>query len=40
MYKGIPKIRYDIIEAVSSKIDIPLVLHGGSGIPDETIKKL
>lgn len=39
VYKGIPKIRYDIIEAVSSKIDIPLVLHGGSGIPDETIKK-
>ncbi len=39
MYKGEPKIHFDIIEAVSKKIDIPVVLHGGSGIPDETIRK-
>lgn len=39
IYKGEPKIRFDIIEAVSKVIDIPLVLHGGSGIPDETIRK-
>jgi len=39
IYKGEPKIRFDIIEAVCKEIDIPLVLHGGSGIPDETIKK-
>lgn len=39
MYKGEPKIRHDIIEAVSNEIDIPLVLHGGSGIPDEAIKQ-
>lgn len=39
MYKGEPKIHFDIIEAVSNQIDIPLVLHGGSGIPDDTIKK-
>ncbi|OEF99857.1 fructose-1,6-bisphosphate aldolase, class II [Vulcanibacillus modesticaldus] len=39
VYKGEPKIRFDIIDAVSKEIDIPLVLHGGSGIPDETIKK-
>ncbi|MGD9677972.1 MAG: class II fructose-1,6-bisphosphate aldolase [Vulcanibacillus sp.] len=39
VYKGEPKIRFDIIEAVCKEIDIPLVLHGGSGIPDETIKK-
>ncbi len=39
VYKGEPNIRFDIIEAVSREIDIPLVLHGGSGIPDDTIKK-
>lgn len=39
VYSGEPKIRFDIIEAVSKEIDIPLVLHGGSGIPDETIRK-
>ncbi len=39
VYKGEPKIRYDIIEKVSSMIDIPLVLHGGTGIPDDTIRK-
>lgn len=38
MYTGVPKIRFDIIEAVSKQIDIPLVLHGGSGIPDEAVK--
>lgn len=39
LYKGEPKLHYDIIEAVSNEIDIPLVLHGGSGIPDESIRK-
>lgn len=39
VYKGEPKIRFDIIEAVCKEIEIPLVLHGGSGIPDDTIKK-
>lgn len=39
VYKGEPKIHFDIIEAVSKQIDIPLVLHGGSGIPDDTITK-
>ncbi|MGA9173555.1 MAG: class II fructose-1,6-bisphosphate aldolase [Thermoactinomyces sp.] len=39
MYKGEPKIRYDIIEKVANSIDAPIVLHGGSGVPDESIKK-
>jgi fructose-bisphosphate aldolase class II len=39
MYKGVPKIRYDIIEKVSKNIDVPIVLHGGSGVPDEAITK-
>jgi fructose-bisphosphate aldolase, class II len=39
MYKGEPKIRFDIIEEVSKNIDAPIVLHGGSGVPDEAIKQ-
>jgi fructose-bisphosphate aldolase, class II len=39
MYKGEPKIRYDIIEKVASQIEAPIVLHGGSGVPDESIQK-
>lgn len=39
MYKGIPKIRYEIIDEVSKAIEAPIVLHGGSGVPDDAIKK-
>jgi fructose-bisphosphate aldolase, class II len=37
MYKGIPRIRYEVIKEVSDRIDAPIVLHGGSGVPDEAI---
>lgn len=39
MYKGEPKIHFDIIEQVASAIPVPVVLHGGSGVPDEAIRK-
>jgi len=39
MYSGEPNIRYDIIEKVSKAIPVPIVLHGGSGVPDESIRK-
>ena len=39
MYKGEPKIRFDIIEKVAKAIPVPIVLHGGSGVPDESIRK-
>jgi len=39
MYTGEPNIRYDIIEKVTSAIPVPVVLHGGSGVPDESIRK-
>ena len=37
IYKGKPNIRIDILKAIKNRVDIPLVLHGGSGIPEETI---
>lgn len=39
VYAGEPKIHYDIIEKVASAIPISVVLHGGSGVPDEMIQK-
>ncbi len=32
-----PEIRLDLLREISEKVDIPLVLHGGSGNPDEEI---
>lgn len=39
IYKGEPKIRFDIIEEVAKNVEAPIVLHGGSGVPDEAIRK-
>ena len=38
-YKGEPKLDFDLLSEIASRIDAPLVLHGGSGIPDEMIRK-
>lgn len=39
IYKGTPKIAYDLLEEITSKIDIPLALHGGTGLSVEVFKK-
>lgn len=39
VYKGEPHIRFDIIAEVASKLKVPIVLHGGSGVPDDAIRK-
>jgi fructose-bisphosphate aldolase class II len=39
MYKTAPKLDFDRIEKIESLVKIPLVLHGGSGIPNDQIKK-
>ena len=38
-YKSEPNIRLDRLKQIADKISIPLVLHGGTGIPAETITK-
>lgn len=38
-YKGEPKLNFDILSQIRQKVDTPLVLHGGSGVPDEKVKK-
>jgi fructose-bisphosphate aldolase class II len=39
VYKGEPKLDYDRIKAIRDIIDIPLVLHGSSGVPYEALEK-
>lgn len=38
LYKGTPKIRIDILKEINAKCGIPLVLHGGSGTPEDVLK--
>ncbi|MGN0363758.1 MAG: ketose-bisphosphate aldolase [Bilifractor sp.] len=38
-YKAAPKIRFDLLEEIRGCTDIPLVLHGGTGVPDEDFRK-
>lgn len=38
--EGWPGLRFDVLEAIKAKVgDMPLVLHGGSGIPDEMVQQ-
>jgi len=34
-YKGEPKIAYDLLAKITSAIDIPIALHGGTGLTQE-----
>lgn len=37
VYKGTPQINFDVLERIREKVNIPLVLHGTSGVPDEQV---
>lgn len=39
VYKGEPKLDYDRIKAIRQVVDVPLVLHGSSGVPSESLQK-
>ncbi|MEG1448241.1 MAG: class II fructose-1,6-bisphosphate aldolase, partial [Oscillospiraceae bacterium] len=38
-YKGVPKLDFDRLVEIKKLLDMPIVLHGASGIPEEDIKK-
>ena len=38
-YKGVPKLDFNRLEAIRSKVDCGLVLHGGSGIGNDDFVK-
>ncbi len=37
VYKGTPKVNVDVLSAIREVVDVPLVLHGTSGVPDEQV---
>lgn len=39
VYKGIPKLDVERVSRIAQLVDIPLVLHGTSGVPDETVRE-
>ena len=39
VYTKPPKINFERIREIRAAVDVPLVLHGGSGTPDEMIQK-
>ncbi|KNF09748.1 fructose-bisphosphate aldolase Fba [Gottschalkia purinilytica] len=38
-YKGEPKLDFDRLKTIRERIAIPIVLHGSSGVPEESLKK-
>ncbi len=40
VYKGTPKIDFDLVEKLNNATDIPIVIHGGTGLSEETFVKL
>lgn len=39
LYKGKPNLDFKTMKEINDNLEIPLVLHGGTGIPDNDIKK-
>lgn len=37
VYKGTPKVNVDVLSKIREVVDVPLVLHGTSGVPDEQV---
>lgn len=38
-YKGTPHIDFELLEKIKNEVDVPLVLHGGSGTGDENLAR-
>lgn len=39
VYKGEPKLDFARLDEINKKVDVPLVLHGASGLSDESIRQ-
>jgi tagatose bisphosphate family class II aldolase len=39
MYKGEPKLDFERLSAIHDLVDVPLVLHGASGVPDASVRE-
>jgi 6-phospho-5-dehydro-2-deoxy-D-gluconate aldolase len=38
-YRGEPRLNFERMKEISERTDVPLVLHGGSGLPDDQIQR-
>ncbi|MFH1884450.1 MAG: class II fructose-bisphosphate aldolase [Planctomycetota bacterium] len=39
VYKGVPRIAYELLEEIATKTAVPIALHGGTGLADDVFKK-
>jgi len=39
VYKGVPRIAYDLLEEIATETAVPIALHGGTGLADDVFKK-
>lgn len=39
MYKGTPRIDVGVLKKIAAVVEIPLVLHGGSGTPEDVVRE-
>lgn len=39
IYKGEPHLNYDVLTQIRERVNVPLVMHGGSGVSDADYKK-
>ena len=38
VYKGTPKVNVEVLSSIQKVTDIPLVMHGTSGVPDDQVR--
>lgn len=38
-YRGTPQLDFDRLKKIKQAVDVPLVLHGSSGVPDDAVRK-
>lgn len=39
LYKGTPHIAHDRLKEIAAAVSVPLVMHGGTGVPDDDVRK-
>ena len=39
IYKGEPRLNFDVLSEIRSRVSVPLVMHGGSGVSDDDYRK-
>lgn len=40
LYKGMPRLHYDLLEQIMAFTDMPLVIHGGTGLGNDVLRRL